>query len=760
MPKTTPDTVSGPSRFSPDARVVLFCAVLAFAVSFGTFLCDYSGWNQPHLKVGDEFILGTHDAYYWLAGAKEVGRATGSPMSQLAAFLSEVTGAPLGLVGFWSPAFAGALVGVVMAVWAWLLGAAEAGALLGVLAVYTPGFYFRVRLGYYDTDMVTLLFPLLMGLLMAGWLKGQIRPYPWLGRVLSLFGRVNAREGSSEKKKSRKVTKTKKRAKSEEREEIPDVSGPVLTRWNSLWVMFAAGLLARFSNDWHGYMAVYAKGLFFLTLVLVFVLGKRQLRGRLLWGVVVFVLTAFNGWPGAVLAAAVIWVEKVRPAWSLPVFRGRTELALPLAVILAGSLTGDVFGILFSKLAFFLKSYSREAAQEAEKAVRGTDIAYPSIAQSVIEAQIPPLEQILQKMHPWTFLVWIGGAGFLAVCLFQPLALFLAPFFGLACLAPSYGIRLTMFAAPVLAVGLGVPSGFAARGIFAGKKRAAPLAVAASLLILGLLAWPQYTVYTSMPPTPIMTKQHAEALITMRDRAPGGSYFWTWWDWGYATQYYAERDSFADGARHTGEWLFPLGRVLATPSPMQANQLIRYTAMRGNDPEFLWKGRGAEEIDGFLQTLAAKPMVFEGEEQTQYVVVCDENYPLMSWINFYGTWDLASRSGTQGQVTLLAQAFSVNFDQGLLQDKRNGQTAQVRTIDTLTAEGRQFLDFPRNMGGHLLLNKASQRYVLMGGQVYSSLAVQLMLARPDNPAVTPFFRLVYEGFPYVRIWEVVKPRSK
>ena len=52
---------------------MLAVGVVVFAVSFGFRCLDYPAWNHDQFKVGNEFIMGTHDAYYWLAGAVGVG---------------------------------------------------------------------------------------------------------------------------------------------------------------------------------------------------------------------------------------------------------------------------------------------------------------------------------------------------------------------------------------------------------------------------------------------------------------------------------------------------------------------------------------------------------------------------------------------------------------------------------------------------------------------------------------------------------------
>ena len=158
---------------------LLVVCLVAFSVTVAVHCLEFPNWNVDANKVDGEFIMGTHDAYHWLSGAVGVGYARDLPLSRFLAFASDLTGISVGLIGFWAPVIASGLAAVATVLWAWTLGFYEAGLVAGILAALSPGFYFRNRLGYCDTDMVTLLFPLLQAWFLAHWLKPHI-----IGRAL------------------------------------------------------------------------------------------------------------------------------------------------------------------------------------------------------------------------------------------------------------------------------------------------------------------------------------------------------------------------------------------------------------------------------------------------------------------------------------------------------------------------------------------------------------------------------------------------
>ncbi|MDD3313859.1 STT3 domain-containing protein, partial [Pseudodesulfovibrio sp.] len=226
---------------------VSYIAVAALRLSFA------GRWDHPELWVGSERILSTHDAYFWLAKAKGLGELSGYLLARLAAGLHGWFGVSYGDIGFWMPALMGALVGVVCCLWGWLIGGRHAGIFAGLAGALTPGFFYRSRLGYFDTDMFTLLMPLVVTWLLAFWLRFHLRS-AWFGR------------GGT-----------------------PEAAVP------SLWMAFCFGVAMRIAIQWHDdILNVTIMYLLFAAGVLL-VGGARGRRANGFLGLCAMLLLAFPG---------------------------------------------------------------------------------------------------------------------------------------------------------------------------------------------------------------------------------------------------------------------------------------------------------------------------------------------------------------------------------------------------------------------------------------------------------------------------------
>ena len=417
----------------------------------------------------------------------------------------------------------------------------------------------------------------------------------------------------------------------------------------------------------------------------------------------------------------------------------------------------DVVGQIFSGGAAIFSAYIKPVAQSAAPGgVAGavaTPIAYPSITQSVIEAQNLPLGQVLGKIFPWAAITAVGLLGFLVVLIARPSALFLLPFGVFALAAVKMGARTTMFGGPVFALGLVLPLAWAANRYLPDRpwRVFATWGLQAGLLALLLIP---YFPYSNLPLTPVLSKEHCLALKALEPITPQNSRIWTWWDWGYATQYYARRMSFADGARHDGGYVFPLGAALTMPNPRQSSQLIEYSATVDYQPWKVWDTKDASEVVDFLRSLGLKNYNFQPSDK-QYLVVAKENLQLISWISFYGSWNLVNKDGSHAFAKKITTGFDVNVDKGIITIKGTNRHIEMKSIDYFSEERGLRKVYNNNSNFHAVLNKISGDYFIFDDLAYNSMMVQLLISPPDDKQFTPFFKLVFDGFPFVRVYEVL-----
>jgi dolichyl-diphosphooligosaccharide--protein glycosyltransferase len=740
------------SSFKNDWPQLLAIALFILLLAIGARFLEWPKWDNPSLLVGEERIMSTHDAYYWLAGAEGVGAAKDLPLAQLAGILARALGLPAATVGFFSPVVFGGLTGIIVLLWAWSLGAMEAGICAGALAAIFPGFFFRSRLGYFDTDCVTLLFPLLVSWMLFLRVEQALAPssWPFLARLRSFAPQPRPR-------------------------------GAARPAWVDDALMLAAGLVARFCSAWHQDIGNFTKLSLALALLLVLLLGQREHKKKDLWALGFFSLSGTLGWTGLAVGLALLGVFYIlrneRPG---PLSRLANNPAplwiLLLSVAFFSGFMGPTWDHGVKLYEKYIKPTSANVTLPSPKSpdqsslktpprdAHPTDpVLYPGLVKSVQEAQNLPVERLAEHAHPYSWVAWGGCAGLILLIAVRPAALLLAPLVLLWFASGALGLRMSMFGGPSLFLGLCVPLCWAVRALLNAKRWASGIMAAVFILGFMILAGPLVLLYPRLELTPVLSQAHAQALKRLREFTPIDSLIWTWWDWGYAATYFSRRESFADGGRNEGERLFPLGLVLTTQRPKQANQLIKYCSSLNAAPWETWNKQPAEEVEAYLASLAEKDIEARPGRKN-YLVVSLEQLRVLPWISQYGNWSLKGHEGRRALVAKQDSKGIANIQQGSIFYPALEQQIRLSSIDRIEiaqdASGPgdatlQHHEYGRDYGPHLISMSALGESFLLDDLAYESLLVRLLLFDSNSEKIAPYFKLIHEHYPLVRVYEVL-----
>ena len=142
---------------------------LAFAFSIAVRLIWIYQFNGvSNFMWNDQFMINTNDGYYWAEGARDIlnwnfsefasspVRATGS---QLPAFFAWILPFSFETVILYLPVFLSSLVVIPMILIAKSLKQVEVGFVAALLASIAWSYYNRTMVGYFDTDMLNIVFP-------------------------------------------------------------------------------------------------------------------------------------------------------------------------------------------------------------------------------------------------------------------------------------------------------------------------------------------------------------------------------------------------------------------------------------------------------------------------------------------------------------------------------------------------------------------------------------------------------------------------
>jgi len=697
------------SRFAISPRAEFLLAL--FLVVFTTIsirLAELPFWNDPAYYIQDERLMATHDAYAWLAGAKNIGGYAGHAFSRLLAFLHNATGLELSEVGFWSPAMLVPLLAVPACLLAWVLGRPEGGLVFGILTTSGLGFLVRTRLGFCDTDLIALILPLAVSCALVAWLarmrqavKRQAAPAApdaFFAVGIGLLGWIS-----------------------------------VYTYPGNISLMFSTCILSA-------------------ALVLLFVPVERR-EGAATGVLLVFAMT-FAGLVGTILAG--IWL-----AWRMRGSAMNTSVRMlgwvfVVAAVLVLADTHEKVLWIVQRLFFYAKTTSPLMANATEA------IRLPEIAQSVREAQALDWSLLGPRMGGNWFVFVLGLLGFGFVAWRRPMLLLFLPYLALGVASVKLGNRFSMYGTVAIGIGLG----FGASELLTmlaqtqGRRWIAQLALACVVL------WPSAEFMSEVRPVPVLPRVYAEVFMELRDAVEPNAFIWQWWDYGYAAQYYAERATMGDGGRHTGPWLYPLARVHCADSPAYARSMIQYfghvvqregwksssdpviSLLAGNPVTDLMQ-MSAPQARDFVNNLRADDQTWP-DAPPQYLVVSWENLRLSGWISYYGNWDIVTGTSSPGKIQQVRGEVRIDSSSGSL--AVNGQPMPIDSLDVVEENGTRHFEWQNGSGSHVLINQAARQVFLMDQKMYRSMMVQMLIAPPENFAED--FTLVIDRYPWVRAYKV------
>ena len=151
---------------------LLLLVLIAYAFSIAVRgIWYYQTQTYSDSMWNGEVMINTNDGYYYAEGARDIlagGNTPGdlspvdNPLSELTAFLARILPVSFETLILWMPAFFGSLLVVPTLLIGRTLGHTQLGFFAALLAGIAWSYYNRTMTGYYDTDMLVVVFPALV----------------------------------------------------------------------------------------------------------------------------------------------------------------------------------------------------------------------------------------------------------------------------------------------------------------------------------------------------------------------------------------------------------------------------------------------------------------------------------------------------------------------------------------------------------------------------------------------------------------------
>ena len=280
---------------------------------------------------------------------------------------------------------------------------------------------------------------------------------------------------------------------------------------------------------------------------------------------------------------------------------------------------------------------------------------FPNVMLSISELQkIPFKDCILMQIFNYP----LGVTGLLGAFMFFVLtlrnSLFLLPFFLIGLLAFHSGVRFAMYLAPFIGIGIYYLVYFLIKTVIfqfniisAKKERIIIHGLGILLFIVTIFVQKKVFLSSSFPK---VEASIVKDMVYLRENTPSNSTIWSWWDYGYAFEYYSRRATFHDGGSQTTPKTYFIARSFATSSAKEAWYITSFISNYGltGIAEFLQNGTSAKELLFQInQGNFKKPIKIP-----VYWVFTKDLIAKFAWIYYFGTYNFDTKKGKFPQIII------------------------------------------------------------------------------------------------------------
>ncbi|MBA1438520.1 MAG: peptide transporter [Epsilonproteobacteria bacterium] len=482
----------------------------------------FSGYEQ--FNYNDQLMINTNDGYYFAEGAKDllknkVVNPEGknyfdqlhnandlSPVttatSQLTAFFAKILPFSFESILLYMPVVLSSLIVIPIILIARDLKNLEMGFIAALLASIAWSYYNRTMAGYYDTDMLNIVLPMVL--------------------LWSIIWAIDTNE---------------------DKYLLIAAFDILVYRW---W-----------------YPQSYALEFAFFGMILAYtvIFDRKNIYNYKLMAIMLFAMMGTAGWIRLVLVLAAFTLLRQEKMQKYVYY-------LFGAAVVVFFATGG-FNPIWLQLQGYVFRQSIAGEQE------GLGLHFFTVMQTVREAGKIPFETFANRISGHTITFIISLAGYLYLLYRHRIILFSLPLVGLGFLAYFGGLRFTIYAVPVLAMGMA----FLITEL-AGKLPTLRLQVLTMAALTLAVLYPNYKHIENYKVPTVFTQNEVKVLEKLGQIANSEDYVVSWWDYGYPIRYYADVKTLVDGGKHSGAVNFPVSFMLTKPQEVAAKMArldVEYT---------------------------------------------------------------------------------------------------------------------------------------------------------------------------------------
>ncbi len=276
------------------------------------------------------------------------------------------------------------------------------------------------------------------------------------------------------------------------------------------------------------------------------------------------------------------------------------KLKLKLLGVLAGVtflfflINADALSLIWGKIA----GYTTQGTEDGS-------LHFYAVAQTVREAGHVPFSEIANRISGSMLTLLIAFIGYIALILRHRAFILTLPLIGIGLFSFWGGLRFTIYAVPVAALGA-VYFAYMLSALLSNQK----LKYTFVTLLTALMLYPNITHILEYQVPTVLTAKEVTSLENLKKIASPKDYTIAWWDYGYPLWFYTHTNTLVDGGKHDHD-NFIAAEILTTSSQIEAARLSRIateTYVASNykeisDTLFIPKSGAPLNVSDYLDTL-------------------------------------------------------------------------------------------------------------------------------------------------------------
>lgn len=378
-----------------------------------------------------------------------------------------------------------------------------------------------------------------------------------------------------------------------------------------------------------------------------------------------------------------------------------------------------------------------------------------NVNQTIMESGRIDLELFTQRISGHWIVFIFGFIGYILLCKKFRIFLITIPMLGLGFLALKGGLRFTIYAVPIIAMGFGFLLFY-----LLDKLRVKRLnSIAALITILALIPSLIHIYYYK--PSSVLFKNEVSVLDRLGKVADREDYTLAWWDYGYAIRYYSDTKTLIDGGKHLGRENYAVSYALTMPPNSSANMArleVEYTEKGykqnygGKNLEQILKDYNYNELDKFLSDIKSDKFNLPSKSRDIYYFLPDRMLSIFPIVSKFSRLDILNGKEWGDPFFVIATNFTqvengIALNNGVIISndatyiELNGQKFRVNSyIETKYDENMKLKKTIHNIDNladiYLIYMVDYGRFILLDKEMFNSTFIQLYVL--ENYDKTPF----------------------